>query len=271
MELIIGLGPIGANVGHRLVEAGREAIGLDLDPSRAAHWAKEHGAPAVSSFEEVPWTRIRSVIIAVRLAAQVADCFDELRTRLDGQDRTVYVLTTLKVSDAKALLDGDWARIFEAPLSGGPRAAALGTMILFVAGPPPNPEEEALLRDIAGRVFRTDGYGSPAVLKLANNTLGAYNAIATANMIRIAAEHGVTAEQFLEVVNVSSGQSWMSQNFTEFHHDLLFKDAHLWQQDWGSLPEISLSPAQPELSALIDETRALMGMKGGRQACHDAS
>ncbi|ASN51293.1 NAD(P)-binding domain-containing protein [Sinomonas sp. R1AF57] len=260
MELIIGLGPIGANVGRRLVDAGREVIGLDLDPGRAADWANEHSAPAVSSFEDVPWPRIRRVIIAVRLAAQVADCFEQLRTRLSGRDHTVYVLTTLKVSDAKALLDVEWARIFEAPLSGGPRAAALGTMVLFVAGPTPNPEEEALLRDMAGRVFRTDRYGAPAVLKLANNALGAYNAIATATMLRIAAEHGVTAEQFLEIVNVSSGQSWMSQNFTEFHHDLLFKDAHLWQQDWGSLPEISLSPAQPELSALIDGSRALLGI-----------
>lgn len=257
MELVIGLGPIGGNVAHRLLEVGREVVGLDLDPARAKEWGRAHGAKAVSSFDDVPWESVDTVLVAVRLAPQVKACFDELAQRITDTACGVYVLTTLKVNDARDLLDGvSWARVFEAPLSGGPKAAKQGTMTLLVAGPESTPDDEKLLRDIAERVFRLDGYGTPAVLKLTNNTLGAFNAIATATMLRTAAEHGVAPDQFLKVVSVSSGQSWMSDNFHEFHHDLLFKDAHLWQEEWGTLPDISLTPSQPELSAFIEAARA---------------
>lgn len=257
MDLVIGLGPIGAGVGGALRAAGREVVGLDLDAARAQEWASTHGASAVSSFEDVPWSCVERVIVAVRLAPQVASCFVELRERLVDQARTVCVLTTLTPRDARELLSGvTWARVFEAPLSGGPQAAELGAMTLYVAGPEPTEAEASLFDDIAAQLFWTDDYGKPAVLKLANNTLGAYNALATATMLRLASDQGVDPALFMQVVGASSGQSWMSDNFTRFHHPLLFKDAHLWQEEFGPAPVVTLTPAQPELSETVEAARA---------------
>lgn len=45
MHLIIGLSPIGGNVGANLIDRGRQVYGYDLDTARVAEWADETGSP----------------------------------------------------------------------------------------------------------------------------------------------------------------------------------------------------------------------------------
>lgn len=40
MHLVIGLGPIGGNIGSNLAEKGREAYGYDLDTAARAWWSR---------------------------------------------------------------------------------------------------------------------------------------------------------------------------------------------------------------------------------------
>ncbi|MEU3269634.1 NAD(P)-binding domain-containing protein [Saccharomonospora sp. NPDC006951] len=258
MYLVIGLGPIGGGAGARLAELGRPVCGLDLDERRAREWSEKTGAPAVTDMGGIEWPAIDTVIIAVRMADQVRSTMESLVAGSGGKPLTVYVLTTLSIADATAICSGapeNW-RLFEAPVSGGAGGAREGTMTVFLAGPPREEADEALLSDIAGKVFGTDEYGAPAVLKLTNNALGALNAVSTAHMLRIAARNGVAPATFLDVVGASSGQSWMSDHFTVFPDDLLFKDAGLLRDDLGSLPviDLDLDPA-----AEIAAARELLG------------
>ncbi|ASR36755.1 hypothetical protein BAY61_19095 [Prauserella marina] len=257
MYLVIGLGPIGGGAGARLAELGRPVRGLDLDERRAREWSERTGAPACSGIGDVEWSGVDTVIIAVRMAGQVRSTMESLIARA-GKPLTVYVLTTLSIADATALSAGvpeSW-RLFEAPVSGGASGARNGTMTVFLAGPPREAADDALLSDIAGKVFDTEDYGAPAVLKLTNNALGALNAVSTARMLRIAADNGVDAATFLDVVAASSGQSWMSDHFTVFPDDLLFKDAGLLRDDLGSLPVIDLAS---DPAAEIAAARELLG------------
>lgn len=256
-ELIIGLGPIGAAVGERLMECGRSVIGFELDPVRARAWAETSGAPTASAPDDVDWASVEAVHIAVRLAGQLEQVLTMLQARLTGSP-TLVVLTTLAPTDAQRILNAapqSW-RVFEAPLSGGPQGARDGSMTLMLAGPEPSDDDRARFGDMAARHFWTERFGQPALLKLLNNTLGAYNALATAAMLDLAVEHGIDAQQFLDVVNVSSGQSWMSTNFDNFHYPLLFKDAGLLIGDIGTVPTISLGD-QPAHEATIEHARAI--------------
>lgn len=270
MRLIIGLGPIGGNIGARLAELGRPVVGLDLDPARAVDWSRATGAPGVTDFDAVDWDEVDTVIIAVRLADQVTSVLEAIRSRRGDGPLTVYVVTTLSIADARRIMPSapDAWRMFEAPVSGGPRGARDGTMTVFLAGPERTESDDALLADIAGRVFTADSYGGAAVMKLTNNTLGALNAISTAHMMRIAVDNGVPAKDFLEIIGVSSGQSWMSDNFTEFHDDLLFKDARLLLTDLGTLPVTDLSP-EFDLSADIAAARSLLADDRSDVATHE--
>ncbi|WP_167133079.1 NAD(P)-binding domain-containing protein [Paramicrobacterium chengjingii] len=254
-ELIIGLGPIGAAVGERLLARHRDVAGFEIDNSRAQALADETGMAVASTPHEVPWRTVDAVYIAVRLADQLEKVLAMLREH--AMERlTIVVLTTLAPSDAARILSStptSW-RVFEAPLSGGPQGARDGSMSLMLAGPEPSDTDLSRFDDMAERLFWTSRYGQPSLLKLLNNTLGAYNALATAAMLDLAVEHDVSAQQFLDVVNASSGQSWMSTNFDNFHYPMLFKDAGLLIGDIGKTPTIALGD-RPAHEATIEHAR----------------
>ena len=109
-------------------------------------------------------------------------------------------------------------------------------MTIFLGGPPTTDAEDKLLSDISGRVFPTQSYGQPALVKLLNNALATYNLAATARMLNLAAQLGVPAKNLFEVIGVSTGRSWMSDNLIDIQYDLLLKDVGLLRGEIGSLP-----------------------------------
>jgi 3-hydroxyisobutyrate dehydrogenase-like beta-hydroxyacid dehydrogenase len=99
-------------------------------------------------------------------------------------------------------------------------------------------------------------YAQPALVKLLNNVLATYNLAATARMLNLAAEHGVRAQDLFEVIGVSTGRSWMSDNLIDVQYDLLLKDVGLLQGEIGPLPAVDLND---EVEQAILHARALLG------------
>jgi 3-hydroxyisobutyrate dehydrogenase-like beta-hydroxyacid dehydrogenase len=93
-------------------------------------------------------------------------------------------------------------------------------------------------------------------VKLLNNTLATYNLAATARMLSLAAQLGVPAKSLFEVIGVSTGQSWMSDNLIDVQYDLLLKDVGLLQGEIGLVPAINLND---EVEQAILHARALLG------------
>lgn len=141
------------------------------------------------------------------------------------------------------------------PYRAAPKARGK-SMTVFLAGPATTETEDRLLADIAGHVFRMRSYGHPALVKLLNNALATYNLAATARMINLAAEHGVPAKDFFEVIGVSTGRSWMSDNLIDVQYDLLLKDLDLLRGELGSLPATDLDEG---IEQAILQARALLG------------
>lgn len=256
MHLVIGLGPIGGNLGAHLAELGREVYGYDLAADRVLEWSEETGSPAGGDLGAVDWPSVDSVHIAVRLAWQVESVFKSIQEQTD-RSLTVFVHTTLSPTDARKILPsapGSW-RAFEAPVSGGPQGARQGVMTIFLGGPALSESEKSLLADISGRVFELSTYGQPALVKLLNNALATYNLAATARMLNRAEELGVPASDLLEVIDASTGRSWMSDNFVDVQYDLLLKDVDLLRGEIGSLPSGDLDDVEKAVLA----ARELLG------------
>lgn len=257
MHLIIGLGPIGGNIGAHLAQLGREVYGYDFDAERIREWSEETQSPAGSDLAALDWPSVDSVHVAVRLADQVSSVFAALREHTT-RPLTVLVHTTLAPEDARKIMSSapdDW-RVFEAPVSGGPQGARRGSMTIFLAGPDATPAEDGLLGDISGRVFRMESYGQPALVKLLNNALATYNLAATARMLDLAENLGTPAAALLEVIGVSTGQSWMSDNLVDVQYDLLLKDVELLRGEIGALPSGDLDD---NVEQAILRARALLG------------
>lgn len=83
-----------------------------------------------------------------------------------------------------------------------------------------------------------------------------YNLAATARMLKLATQLGVPANGLFEVIGVSTGQSWMSDNFTDVQYDLLLKDVGLLRGEIGSLPATDLND---DVEQAILQARALLG------------
>ncbi|HWD06127.1 MAG TPA: NAD(P)-binding domain-containing protein [Amycolatopsis sp.] len=254
MIVVVGLGPIGAGVGAALAARGERVVGVDPDGKRAATWASATGMPVARDLRETPdLDQVEVVIIAVRLAAQLWSVLDALPIGA----RPVFVLTTLAVADARALADSPHA-IAEAPVSGGAAGARDGTLTMFLhAHEPLSPSAQRVVEAITQRVFRFDGFGQPAVAKLANNTLSAYNALAVATVADVAARAGLDHADFLRVVGASSGQSWIADHFADFDEALLFKDVELLKQETRELPVIHLTDVQSRTAEIDDVRRRL--------------
>jgi len=256
MHLVIGLGPIGGNIGAHLAQLGQEVYGYDFNTERVREWSEETASPAGSDLAALDWPSVDSVHVAVRLADQVSSVFEALRNHT-ARPLTVFVHTTLAPGDARKIMSSapdNW-RVFEAPVSGGPQGARHGSMTIFLAGPDATPAEDRLLTDISGRVFRMESYGQPALVKLLNNALATYNLASTARMLTLAEQLGMPAKGLFDVIGVSTGQSWMSDNLVDVQYDLLLKDVGLLRGEIGSLPAGGLDD---DVEQAILQARALL-------------
>ncbi|MEO8740051.1 MAG: NAD(P)-dependent oxidoreductase [Casimicrobiaceae bacterium] len=102
-------------------------------------------------------------------------------------------------------------RLLDAPVSGGPQRAAAGTMTVMVSGAAATITEcSALFGAIAGDSFAVGTIpGAAATFKVLNNQLAAVNLAAGAEAMAMAMRAGVDPAKFMEVVNASSGASWI--------------------------------------------------------------
>jgi 3-hydroxyisobutyrate dehydrogenase-like beta-hydroxyacid dehydrogenase len=127
----------------------------------------------------------------------------------------------------------------DAPMSGGPLRARAGTMSWMLAGPKAalarHPELWSLLANPVFHVSERCGDGSRT--KLVNNLLAGINLVGTAEVLALAERMGLNLNTTLDVIERSSGQSWIGSdrmrralagNFAPLAHvTLLEKDTGL--------------------------------------------
>lgn len=156
------------------------------------------------------------VIVLVVDAAQV----DEVLFGADGVTRAAAVAPVIVLSSTvapeyatalAARLAAHGMALVDAPVSGGPRRAADGSMTMMVAGDAAARARcEPVFAAVAGRVFNVgDVPGDAAKFKIVNNLLAAVNLAAGAEALTLANKAGLDLRRVVEVVNASSGGSWM--------------------------------------------------------------
>jgi 3-hydroxyisobutyrate dehydrogenase-like beta-hydroxyacid dehydrogenase len=162
------------------------------------------------------------------------------------QKHTVMLCPTISPQDVERfakLLASYGIGMIEAPMSGGPKRAQDGSMSLMVACEEALfKQHERLLRDLSDRLFHVSTrIGDGARTKLVNNLLAAINLTGAAEAIAMAQKLGLDASRTLDVIEQSSGQSWIGSermrralagdvNPPGAHITLLAKDSKLAMQ-----------------------------------------
>jgi 3-hydroxyisobutyrate dehydrogenase len=214
---IVGVGNMGLAMALRLRDLGVDVHVRDIDPAREA-LAVEAGALRAATPAELA-RRADVVIVAVVDAVQT----EAVLFGADGAAAAmraggcVALCPTIGPASTEAIaarLASSAIDAIDAPMSGGPARARAGTMSLMVAcADRVFARWRDLLESLADPVFRIgERVGDGARTKLVNNLLAAVNLVGAAEAMALAERIGLDAARTLDVIERSSGQSWIGSD-----------------------------------------------------------
>ena len=205
---VIGLGNMGVPMGLRLIKAGFAVTGFDLLETARQNFASAGGRTA----NDVA-AAVKSADVVVTLLPNgkiVGEAVAGLREHL----KHGAILVDMSSSDpvgTRALgeeLIAAGHPFVDAPVSGGVRRAADGTLAIMVGGDGAAIDRvAALLGALGTSIFRTGALGSGHAMKALNNYVSSAGLIATVEALMIGRKFGLDPGLMADILNVSSGKN----------------------------------------------------------------
>lgn len=239
---VIGVGNMGGGMAQRLCALGWAPAVHDLDSAKVKN-LMPFGALAPVDIAQAASKSIASIVCVVD-AAQTRDVLFGAQGIAPQLPRghVVLLCPTIAPQEVEAIaaqLALQGVDTLDAPLSGGPARARDGTMSLMVAGADAVVARmQPLLDALSSKVFRiSPRVGDAARTKLVNNLLAGINLVGAAEVLALAERLGLDAGNTLDVIEQSSGQSWIGSDrmrraiagdlLPRAHMTLLAKDTRL--------------------------------------------
>jgi 3-hydroxyisobutyrate dehydrogenase len=212
----LGLGRMGLPMATHLSAGGFEVHGYD--PSAEVrqgaeqagitthHAAVEAAAGAHAVFTMLPtFAHVEQALSVPGFLASTAG------------DALIVDSSTIGGDDARCLAEKVHAagrRFIDAPVSGGTPGAHAGTLTFMVGGPADSVQEATPYLDAMGsRIFHIGHIGCGQSAKTVNNMILAMNMAAVSEAATLAGRLGLDHRALVEIVKVSSGDSWVLRNF----------------------------------------------------------
>lgn len=218
--VVVGAGNMGGAMVERMCEAGTAVVVCDIDSAR-----QQRALVAGAELADTPSLAASALEDSGVLIVCVVDA-QQSHDVLFGTDgaayrmragQTVMLCPTIAPQDTEALaarLAEHGIGCIDAPMSGGPARARDGSMSLMLAAPEPLLQRhEALLARLSSRRFVISGrVGDGARTKLVNNLLAGINLVGAAEVLALADRLGLDLGTTLDVIEQSSGQSWIGSD-----------------------------------------------------------
>ena len=200
----IGLGLMGQGFTRRLAELGFALVGFDIDQSKVAAAAGWGVKPAKSAAEVAEACDV--VLTCVINTAAVEDAAigpsgviaaGQLQGKVFVDLSTTELEATRRIADALAQRG---MMFVDAPVSGGPVAAAAGTLAIMAGGAETAVAAIADLMQGLGKMTHMGPVGTGQATKLVNQTLVLTNYCVLAEALRLAQSYGVDAAKIPEAL-----------------------------------------------------------------------
>jgi L-threonate 2-dehydrogenase len=214
---MIGVGNMGGAMASNLLNRGWSVEVCDIEPSKVADLeplcALALDLPAQAAINSIAY------MVCVVDAAQTETVIfghGGLAAMLKP-GHVVMLCPTMAPGDVESiagrLLEAG-VHTVDAPMSGGPARARDGSMSLMVACDEAVHRKLApLLHALASQVFRiSQKPGDAARTKLVNNLLAGINLVGAAEALALAGRLGLDLTKTLDVIEQSSGQSWIGSD-----------------------------------------------------------
>jgi 3-hydroxyisobutyrate dehydrogenase len=215
----IGLGVMGAPMAGHLARAGHRLTLLDADPALAPRLATQFGGDchavdtpaAVAAASDIVITMLPNGSVVQQVALGEQGLIAGLRPGALLLD-TSSAEPWLTQATAQALA-AKGATVVDAPVSGAAWGAAEANLVFMVGGSAADVARVRPLLDRMGRaVFHLGAVGAGHAMKCLNNLITAMTFSATAEGLVIGKRYGLDPAAMVDVLNESTGQSWITEN-----------------------------------------------------------
>jgi 3-hydroxyisobutyrate dehydrogenase len=220
----IGLGNMGAPMVSNLTRGGHDVMGYDVAAGRVQQVAQAHGARATESLAELA-RHAEIVITMLPSGREVREALiDAQGGALTANLRPGTIIIDMSSADpvGTRALGGELARrniaLVDAPVSGGVLGAKDGTLAIMIGGDPTAVAAvKPVLAALGKKLFEVGGPGCGHAMKALNNFLAATSSAAGAEAIAIGRQFGLDPAIMADVINASTGRSFVSENLIKQH------------------------------------------------------
>ena len=208
---LIGIGLLGQAFAHRLLGAGFEVLGFDVDVGKTAKLAELGGRPAASVADLAQ--HCDPVVIAVFSTDQAEEVIERDLLRVLGERSGKIVLCASTCDPDRIAALGQRVatrglRLLETPVSGASGQVSRGEGIGLIGGDADLMHAAApVLRALFASYFHIGKIGDAGRAKLAINLILGLNRLALAEGLVFAERLGLDPELFLKVARSSAAYS----------------------------------------------------------------
>ena len=213
--LFIGLGNMGWNMAQRLLSAGYEVQGFDLNSSLKSEFEKSGGI-WLDDLKNIQTEVLFSMLPGGKQIKQLY---------LEDQKLLEYLPKGALVVDCSTADPGSVSEVYDKakeqgfrflsiPVSGGTKGAKEGTLT-FIAGGDKEDLETAkpYLKVMGKNIFHAGGAGAGQSVKICNNMLLAIHMIGTCEAFVLGQALGLKPEVLNNIMKASSGNNWSLEKY----------------------------------------------------------
>jgi 3-hydroxyisobutyrate dehydrogenase-like beta-hydroxyacid dehydrogenase len=213
----IGLGTMGLPMVLNLLRKGFEVHVYDIAEERVdiavkSNAVKEDSIKTLAENSDLVMLSLPKEEISLEVTLGEDGALSRMRRGSILIELSTVPPTTIQRINEKAEQIG--VDVLDAPVSGGRSAAERGDLTIMVGG-----KYETFLRckaifeSIGKRVYYVGGSGTAAAIKLLNSLIAIGNLMIAREALLIAKNQKVDLKKLHEIINASTGQSWMWSNW----------------------------------------------------------
>ncbi len=216
----IGLGNMGGPMAANLIKAGHQVTVFDLVAAAMQDRVAEGATAADSAVAAI--ADADAVVTMLPAGVHVADLYLGESGLLAHAKADTLFLDCSTIDAETACRVGQAAsdiglEMLDAPVSGGVKAAAAGTLAFMCGGSAAGfARAEKVLADMGKKIFHAGDHGAGQIAKMCNNMLLAVHMIGTAEALQLGVKNGLDPQVLSEIMKNSSGDNWSLQNYNPY-------------------------------------------------------
>ncbi|MEO8003739.1 MAG: NAD(P)-dependent oxidoreductase [Betaproteobacteria bacterium] len=212
----LGVGNMGYPMAAKFLDAGHEVWVYDLREDAMRPLVERQASRAASARDLAD--HCETVFVSLPTFEAFRAAVTGPAGVLEGKRLKVLVNTCTVgrpfIEEIVAACAAKGVTVIDCPISGGPAAAAAGTLAVMVSGDAAVIEGLRPMLQLWGKtiVVAGDKPGAAQALKLTNNILFAVSLVASSEALLMGAAAGLSAEAMLQVVNNGSGRNFATMS-----------------------------------------------------------